>query len=69
MDAYEGCPIPGGNEGLFRRVMTRATLHDGRELDCWLYVYALDVAGHRPVPSGDWRHRQVTDPDANRSFD
>jgi len=59
MDAYEGCPIPGGNEGLFRRVMTRATLTDGRELDCWLYVYALDVRGHRAVPSGDWRRRSL----------
>ena len=36
LDAYEGCPIPGGGDGLFRRIMTRATLEDGRQLDCWL---------------------------------
>ena len=59
MDAYEGCPTPGGGEGLFRRVMTRATLADGRELDCWLYVYDLDLRGHRAVLSGDWRRRQA----------
>jgi len=59
MDAYEGCPMPGRDEGLFRRVMTRATLRDGSELHCWLYVYALDVRGQRAVPSGDWRRRHV----------
>lgn len=60
MDAYEGCPIPGGNGGLFRRIMTRATLDDGRQLDCWLYVYVRDVQGRRVVESGDWRNRRVT---------
>jgi gamma-glutamylcyclotransferase (GGCT)/AIG2-like uncharacterized protein YtfP len=69
MDAYEGCPITGGDEGLFRRVMTRATLADGRAVDCWVYVYALDVRGRHSVPSGDWRRWQVTHSDANRSFD
>jgi gamma-glutamylcyclotransferase (GGCT)/AIG2-like uncharacterized protein YtfP len=59
MDAYEGCPIPGGGGGLFRRIMTRATLDDGRQVDCWLYVYARDVAGRRVVSSGDWRRRHV----------
>jgi gamma-glutamylcyclotransferase (GGCT)/AIG2-like uncharacterized protein YtfP len=57
MDAYEGCPIPGGGDGLFRRISTRATLCDGTEVDCWLYVYARDVAGRRVVSSGDWRRR------------
>jgi gamma-glutamylcyclotransferase (GGCT)/AIG2-like uncharacterized protein YtfP len=54
MDAYEGCPIPGGEGGLFRRIMTRATLDGGEELDCWMYVYARDVRVGRVVPSGDW---------------
>jgi gamma-glutamylcyclotransferase (GGCT)/AIG2-like uncharacterized protein YtfP len=57
MDAYEGCPIPGGDDGLFKRAMSRATLSTGELLDCWLYVYARDVDGHRVVPSGDWRQR------------
>ncbi|HEV2294653.1 MAG TPA: gamma-glutamylcyclotransferase family protein [Tepidisphaeraceae bacterium] len=59
MDAYEGCPIPGGDDGLFRRVMSSATLDTGEQLDCWLYVYALDVRDHRMVESGDWRRRDI----------
>jgi gamma-glutamylcyclotransferase (GGCT)/AIG2-like uncharacterized protein YtfP len=59
LDAYEGCPIPCGGDGLFRRIITRATLDDGRQVDCWLYVYARDVEGRRVVPSGDWRRRQA----------
>ena len=57
MDAYEGCPIPGGDDGLFRRIITRATLDRGEELNCWLYVYARDVRGRRIVASGGWRQR------------
>jgi gamma-glutamylcyclotransferase (GGCT)/AIG2-like uncharacterized protein YtfP len=57
MDAYEGCPLPGGEDGLFKRIMTRATLANGETLDCWVYVYARDVRGHRIVESGDWRRR------------
>ena len=59
MDAYEGCPIPGGDEGLFRRIQTRATLDSGGAIDCWLYVYARDVSRARIVPSGDWRRRSL----------
>ena len=57
MDAYEGCPIPGGHEGLFKRILTRATLQNGEEVGCWVYVYARDVGGQRIVASGDWRRR------------
>jgi gamma-glutamylcyclotransferase (GGCT)/AIG2-like uncharacterized protein YtfP len=58
MDAYEGCPIPGGDDGLFKRIMSRATLSTGEELDCSLYVYARNVGAHRVVTSGDWRKRE-----------
>jgi gamma-glutamylcyclotransferase (GGCT)/AIG2-like uncharacterized protein YtfP len=57
MDAYEGCLIPGGEGGLFKRIATRATLDTGEGIDCWLYVYARDVGGQRIVASGDWRRR------------
>jgi len=57
MDAYEGCPIPGGDDGLFKRILTRATLTGGGEVECWLYVYAREVGNRGPVPSGDWRRR------------
>jgi gamma-glutamylcyclotransferase (GGCT)/AIG2-like uncharacterized protein YtfP len=58
MDAYEGCPIPGGDDGLFKRIPTRATLDTGEKVACWLYVYARDVRGRRAVESGDWRRRR-----------
>jgi len=57
MDAYEGCPVPGGSEGLCKRIIARARLDSGEDVDCWLYVYARDVSGRRAVKSGDWRRR------------
>ena len=57
MDAYEGCPVPGGDDGLFRRILTRATLDTGESVDCWLYIYARDLRDARLVESGDWRRR------------
>ncbi|MGB7158639.1 MAG: gamma-glutamylcyclotransferase family protein [Tepidisphaeraceae bacterium] len=57
LDAYEGCPVPGGGDGLFRRITTRAQLDAGGEVACWLYVYARDVDDRGAVPSGDWRRR------------
>jgi gamma-glutamylcyclotransferase (GGCT)/AIG2-like uncharacterized protein YtfP len=58
MDAYEGCPIPGGEDGLFRRIPTRATLAGGDDIECWLYVYAREVDAERIVVSGDWRQHR-----------
>src|SRR5688572_3884826 len=58
MDAYEGCPIPGGEDGLFRRIPTRATLASGDDIECWLYVYAREVDAERIVVSGDWRQHR-----------
>ncbi len=57
MDAYEGCSVADDGNALFRRVITCATLDDGAQIDCWLYVYARDVRGRRVVESGDWRRR------------
>ena len=57
LDAYEGCPLPGGDGGLFERIRTTAHLATGEALNCWLYVYARDVGNRTPVASGDWRRR------------
>jgi gamma-glutamylcyclotransferase (GGCT)/AIG2-like uncharacterized protein YtfP len=54
LDEYEACPGPGCDDGLFQRVKARATLEDGAEIDCWLYVYARDLSGAKPVLSGRW---------------
>ncbi len=61
LDEYEGCPAPGCPKGLFSRISTRARLDDGREVECWLYVYAQDVRGKRPVASGRWEQRHQID--------
>src|SRR5687768_9028254 len=59
LDEYEACPSPDSPEGLFRRVRTRAKMEDGGEVECWLYVYARDVTGLRPVESGRWVKRDA----------
>lgn len=48
LDAYEGED--------FRRTLRKATLDNGTEVWCWVYVLAdptLAAAG-QPIPSGDW---------------
>src|SRR5688500_15217650 len=57
LDAYEACPGPDCEDGLFRRIRTTATLDGGGRVECWLYVYARDVTGRPVVGSGDWRRR------------
>jgi gamma-glutamylcyclotransferase (GGCT)/AIG2-like uncharacterized protein YtfP len=58
LDEYEGCPRPGGPDGLYRRIRTLATLESGETVDCWIYVYNHSLADARVVESGCWRtHR------------
>ena len=57
LDRYEACPGPDHPDGLFHRVKTRATTEDGQDMECWLYIYARDVSGFEPVPSGRWERK------------
>lgn len=51
LDAYEGCDPP---ENLFRRVKTAAVCEDGRQVDCWVYVFNRDPTAAREVQCGCW---------------
>jgi gamma-glutamylcyclotransferase (GGCT)/AIG2-like uncharacterized protein YtfP len=46
-DEYEGTR--------FRRVPTTATRPGGETLACWVYEYAADVSGAKPIVNGDFR--------------
>ena len=54
LDRYEACPGPSHPDGLFHRVKTHATMEDGQDVECWLYIYARDVSGFDMIPSGRW---------------
>lgn len=60
LDDYEGCAP--SDDPLFRRVLARARLSTGQELDCWLYVYARDVTARCIVVGGDWLRRTAPAP-------
>jgi gamma-glutamylcyclotransferase (GGCT)/AIG2-like uncharacterized protein YtfP len=55
LDAYEGYyyadPRP---DSLFVRATTRVSLADGRELDCWIYIYNREAADAPLVADGDY---------------
>jgi gamma-glutamylcyclotransferase (GGCT)/AIG2-like uncharacterized protein YtfP len=55
LDAYEGYyyadPDP---DSLFVRTTTRVRLADGRELDCWIYVYNREAGSAKLVADGDY---------------
>jgi gamma-glutamylcyclotransferase (GGCT)/AIG2-like uncharacterized protein YtfP len=54
LDAYEGF-IPGELEAsLFARIKELITLDDGRQLECWLYVYNDWVSNGRLIEDGDY---------------
>jgi len=55
IDRYEGCPRPGQDDGLFRRVQTTATLDSGESVECWIYVYNRDLSSARLIECGCWR--------------
>lgn len=46
LDAYEASD--------YRRVRRLATLEDGRQVRCWVYVFWRPLARHRRVESGAW---------------
>ena len=49
LDAYEASD--------YRRVRRLATLGDGRERRCWVYLFWRPLARHRRVESGAWHNR------------
>jgi gamma-glutamylcyclotransferase (GGCT)/AIG2-like uncharacterized protein YtfP len=54
LDAYEGF-IPGELEAsLFARIKEPVTLEDGRQLQCWIYVYNDWVSTGRLISDGNY---------------
>jgi very-short-patch-repair endonuclease/gamma-glutamylcyclotransferase (GGCT)/AIG2-like uncharacterized protein YtfP len=61
LDAYEACPLPDSEDGLFRRVKTHALVESSEAVDCWVYVYNRSVDSAALVESGQWRGRRYRD--------
>lgn len=60
LDAYEGCPLPGSEAGLFSRVRCTASDSAGNPVECWVYVYNRDASKARAVECGCWlTHRSL----------
>jgi gamma-glutamylcyclotransferase (GGCT)/AIG2-like uncharacterized protein YtfP len=60
LDAYEGCPLPDSEDGLFSRVQCTALDPHGRDVDCWVYVYNRAPSSGRVVEGGCWlTHRSL----------
>jgi gamma-glutamylcyclotransferase (GGCT)/AIG2-like uncharacterized protein YtfP len=60
LDAYEGCPLPGSEAGLFSRVQCTVQDSSGADVDCWVYVYNRELVNKRVVECGCWlTHRSL----------
>jgi len=56
LDDYEGCGTQNQPPFEFERVVTEATLSDGRQIRCWVYVYAHTsrISEEMRIASGDF---------------
>jgi gamma-glutamylcyclotransferase (GGCT)/AIG2-like uncharacterized protein YtfP len=56
LDDYEGCGTQNQPPFEFERVVAEATLSDGRQIRCWVYVYAHTscVTEEMRIASGDF---------------
>lgn len=44
-----------GHPDFYERKRIRAKMEDGKEIECWMYMYDFDPNRVTPVPSGDYR--------------
>ena len=56
LDAYEEC---GGDDPLYRREPTLATLPDGSTVAAWAYFYERSLAAATGIESGDYSRRDT----------
>jgi gamma-glutamylcyclotransferase (GGCT)/AIG2-like uncharacterized protein YtfP len=56
LDDYEGCGAQNKATFEFERVVSEATLSDGRHIPCWVYVYAHTsrISEKKRIASGDF---------------
>ena len=50
LDAYEGFHSANPDTSLFRRTQVTASLPDGQQLTCWIYVYNGGVPSSTSMP-------------------
>jgi gamma-glutamylcyclotransferase (GGCT)/AIG2-like uncharacterized protein YtfP len=54
LDRYEGCVTEYPRPYIFERVLSTATLPDGRSCSAWLYLHLEPVGEERRIVSGDY---------------
>jgi gamma-glutamylcyclotransferase (GGCT)/AIG2-like uncharacterized protein YtfP len=54
LDHYEGCDPAPPAPSEFRRDLVEVTLHDGRTLTAWAYLYQRPLFELQPIPHGDY---------------
>ncbi len=59
LDAYEGFDTVSVKDSLFRRERVKASLSDGREVECWVYVYNRNPGAACLIESGDYAGSKV----------
>ncbi len=54
LDAYEGCGPGDPAPHEFERQVVPVSLDDGRIVQAWAYIYALETTGKSRITSGDY---------------
>ena len=54
LDDYEGCSDHAPEPHEYRREFHRIALPDGTSQSAWIYLYAHDTAGLKPILTGDY---------------
>jgi gamma-glutamylcyclotransferase (GGCT)/AIG2-like uncharacterized protein YtfP len=59
LDQYEEFDVNNPEQSLFLRKKVSAKLFDGRELNCWMYVYNKEPGKARQITSGNYSQSKV----------
>lgn len=59
LDLYEGFDAHDPENSLFIRTRSTATLLDGREIECWVYVYNRDPGNAPLIVGGDYEKSEA----------
>ncbi|MBI1748811.1 MAG: gamma-glutamylcyclotransferase [Acidobacteria bacterium] len=50
----------------FQRDLVRVTLRDGSTTEAWMFFYNMSVAGHSPIPSGNFKQHKLEEKKLSR---
>lgn len=59
LDQYEEFDMSNPERSLFLRHRVSAELFDGRQINCWIYVYNKEPENAREIASGDYSQSKV----------